>query len=172
MGTPFLQQLLRDAVPTVYTGRPNLPRLKGTQPNFHAAILKGSIDLAVLRPENQCRTHVTPHIESLASSLFSERFVVIGPPRPLPKKEEVKRREQQDQQATARLRLLIRKALNPHKKIMFKNDQRLKARSNWLQSVTIDDVVYRVCAKFRFYIMEKCTLLPGWRYCNNPNWRK
>ena len=38
----------------------------------------GNIDLAVLRPENQRPTHVTPRIAALASGLFPEQLVILG----------------------------------------------------------------------------------------------
>ena len=38
----------------------------------------GNLDLAVLRPENQRQTHVTPRIAALATGLFREQLVVLG----------------------------------------------------------------------------------------------
>ncbi|KAH9013666.1 S-adenosyl-L-methionine-dependent methyltransferase [Lactarius hengduanensis] len=38
----------------------------------------GNLDLAVLRPENQRPTHVTPRIAELATGLFREQLVVLG----------------------------------------------------------------------------------------------
>lgn len=38
----------------------------------------GNLDLAVLRPENQRPTHVTPRIAALAAGLFREQLVVLG----------------------------------------------------------------------------------------------
>ena len=38
----------------------------------------GNLDLAVLRPENQRPTHVTPLIAALAAGLFREQLVVLG----------------------------------------------------------------------------------------------
>ena len=38
----------------------------------------GNIDLAVLRPENQRPTHVTPRIATLAAGLFREQLIVLG----------------------------------------------------------------------------------------------
>jgi DNA (cytosine-5)-methyltransferase 1 len=40
----------------------------------------GNLDLAVLRPENQRPTHVTPRIAALAAGLFREQLVVLGRP--------------------------------------------------------------------------------------------
>jgi DNA (cytosine-5)-methyltransferase 1 len=44
--------------------------------------LLGDLDLAVLKPENQTPTHVTPLIAKLAQGLVKEELVVIGPPPP------------------------------------------------------------------------------------------
>lgn len=44
----------------------------------------GSLDLAVLRPENQHPTHVTPRIAALATGLFREQLVVLGRRLPAP----------------------------------------------------------------------------------------
>jgi hypothetical protein len=38
----------------------------------------GNPDIAVLRPENQHPTHVTPRIAALAAGLFREQLVVLG----------------------------------------------------------------------------------------------
>ena len=38
----------------------------------------GNLDLAVLRPENQRPTHVTPRIAALATGLFREQLVILG----------------------------------------------------------------------------------------------
>lgn len=45
----------------------------------------GNIDLAVLRPENQHPTHVTPRIAALATGLFREQLVVLGRRLPPPR---------------------------------------------------------------------------------------
>lgn len=45
----------------------------------------GNPDLAVLRPENQLRTHVTPRIAALAAGLFREQLVVLGRHLPAPR---------------------------------------------------------------------------------------
>ena len=50
----------------------------------------GSMDLAVLRPENQNPTHVTPFIDSLAQGLFYERLQVVGAPLKQPTRLELK----------------------------------------------------------------------------------
>ncbi|KAH9973348.1 S-adenosyl-L-methionine-dependent methyltransferase [Lactifluus volemus] len=42
-------------------------------------------DIAVLRPENQHQTHVTPRIAALATGLFREQLVVLGRRLPVPR---------------------------------------------------------------------------------------
>ncbi|KAF9814898.1 hypothetical protein IEO21_04842 [Rhodonia placenta] len=44
--------------------------------------LTGNVDLAVLHPENQSRTHVTPLIDKLAVGLFQEHLEVVGAKQP------------------------------------------------------------------------------------------
>ncbi|KAI0296344.1 hypothetical protein B0F90DRAFT_1746816 [Multifurca ochricompacta] len=54
----------------------------------YSASIMGNPDIAVLRPENQRPTHVTPRIAALATGLFREQLVVLGrkpsAPAPLP----------------------------------------------------------------------------------------
>jgi hypothetical protein len=45
----------------------------------------GNPDIAVLRPENQRPTHVTPRIAALATGLFREQLVVLGRRLPVPR---------------------------------------------------------------------------------------
>ena len=45
---------------------------------FRLPATVGNPDLAVLRPENQHQTHVTPRIAALAAGLFREQLVVLG----------------------------------------------------------------------------------------------
>ena len=52
---------------------------------FHLPATVGNPDLAVLRPENQHQTHVTPLIAALAAGLFREQLVVLGRHLPAPR---------------------------------------------------------------------------------------
>jgi len=45
----------------------------------------GNLDIAVLRPENQHPTHVTPRIAALATGLFREQLVILGRRLPVPR---------------------------------------------------------------------------------------
>ncbi len=55
------------------------PRVSSHRAPFRLlAPTMGNLDLAVLRPENQRPTHVTPRIAALAAGLFREQLVVLG----------------------------------------------------------------------------------------------
>ena len=56
-------------------------------------IMTGNPDLAVLRPQNQHPTHVTPLIDTLALGLFREHLQVVGPPPKRLNSHEVKLRQ-------------------------------------------------------------------------------
>ncbi|KAI9429370.1 hypothetical protein BJY52DRAFT_1345301 [Lactarius psammicola] len=77
-GAPLLQLILD--VPGSERGATSLPmrRAHTRQGPGLAPPTMGNIDLAVLRPENQRPTHVTPRIAALAKGLFREQLVVLG----------------------------------------------------------------------------------------------
>lgn len=60
--------------------------------SIRSRFTRGDIDLAVLHPENQVRTHVTPAIAALAQGWFSESLVVVGPP---PSKPSLDKQQEQ-----------------------------------------------------------------------------
>ncbi|KAG6331286.1 hypothetical protein ID866_7799 [Astraeus odoratus] len=97
---------------------------------------KGNPDLAVLRPENQVPTHVTPRIAQLATGLFKERLRVVGrrpqPERSLPHPE-----------LTERVKGFLMR-VNMRRRIEFRPQQRLRPRSRYLKYLTIDGVDYAV----------------------------
>ncbi|KAJ7070674.1 hypothetical protein C8F01DRAFT_1362531 [Mycena amicta] len=72
--TPLLQHLLRHHLNDSRSYRPQARR--ATRPLTRATI--GDPDVALLRPENQLQTHVTPRIEKLARGYFDERLHIIG----------------------------------------------------------------------------------------------
>lgn len=109
--------------------------------------LLGNVDLAVLRPENQNPTHVTPLIATLTAGFFREMLVVVGPPPTPPNKDLVK---QQERQAFLRLCDLIMKAARPKRTIRVRDDQRLKPRSYWVKAVEVDGETYAVCSFTQF----------------------
>jgi len=137
---PFLRHLLRHVLPQMAAGRRRrrIPRRTGLN---LANIAFKNLDLAVLRPENQNPTHVTPLIESLATGLFLENLVVVGP-RPVPRNEDAIQRLKR--LALLRLRRLMEKAFQHKKLITFTREQRLHPRSQWYKSVMIDRETYSV----------------------------
>ncbi|TFY63292.1 hypothetical protein EVJ58_g3345 [Rhodofomes roseus] len=71
---PISRLSMPEAIPAASTGRQH--RQLGNHPRiFHQV---NNIDLAVLRPENQNPTRVTPLIEQLARGWFNERLFVVG----------------------------------------------------------------------------------------------
>jgi hypothetical protein len=61
------------------------PRVHSRRAPFRLPATVGNPDLAVLRPENQHQTHVTPRIAALAAGLFREQLVVLGRQLPAPR---------------------------------------------------------------------------------------
>lgn len=106
---------------------------------------KGNLDLAVLLPENQVPTHVTPRISQLATGLFKERLHVVGP-RPasqpgLPHAD-----------LTRRLKEFLGRVPR-RKRVEFRSQQRLRPRSRYLKYLTIDGVNYEVGFYRYFYCL-------------------
>ncbi|KAK7686545.1 hypothetical protein QCA50_010145 [Cerrena zonata] len=105
-----------------------------------------NIDLAVLRPENQEKTHVTSFINQLASNpvFFREHLQVIGPePKPISPQEII----QQDKKLFDRLSKLCQIVQNlgrRHLKIHFARDDAVKSGSNFWKCVQLDGVLYKV----------------------------
>lgn len=97
---------------------------------------KGNPDLAVLRPENQVPTHVTPRISQLALGLFRERLRVVGPqPATEP---DLPRTDLTERVKGFLMRVSMRRRLE------FSPQQRLRPRSRYLKYVTIDGLDYNV----------------------------
>lgn len=60
-------------------------RIQSRRAPFRLPATVGNPDIAVLRPENQHPTHVTPRIAALAAGLFREQLVVLGRQLPVPR---------------------------------------------------------------------------------------
>lgn len=83
---PLLRRIL--AIPTDSGGRSitashhlrprHHSRINSRRAPFRLPATVGNPDIAVLRPENQHPTHVTPRIAALAAGLFREQLVVLG----------------------------------------------------------------------------------------------
>jgi DNA (cytosine-5)-methyltransferase 1 len=138
---PFLRHLLRDCMPNVTSARVRQPRSIRRIHHLHT-LLKSSLDLAVLRPENQNPTQVTPSIKDLATGWFRERLDIIGN-RPRTPDESLVRRQKRE--TADWLRLLVQRAWRSHRNLSFDNGQRLKNRADWSRSVVIDGETYNVC---------------------------
>ncbi|KAF8262785.1 S-adenosyl-L-methionine-dependent methyltransferase [Lactarius quietus] len=88
--TPLLQLVLnasgtiRGAASLLPLRRVRAPQDQGPRVSLRSAPFRllpstmGNLDLAVLRPENQRPTHVTPRIAELAAGLFREQLIVLG----------------------------------------------------------------------------------------------
>jgi len=137
ISVPFIRDLLHDAGPVTTLGLSRNRKLRRALP----VLLKGSLDVAVLRPERQTQTRVTPLIGSLASGLFQEQLKIVGSEPSPPSEEAVMKQRKQEQQAATRLRRLIEKALRPRKTVVFKVEER---RHRFPQSVTIDGELFEV----------------------------
>lgn len=98
----------------------------------------GCIDLEVISPENQNRTHVTPLLDQLASGLFREHLEVIGAAPILPDKTAVQNRQRE---LRTRLVKLINKAAIKVSKIFFGWAHRL--HDEYWKKVAVDDMVYQ-----------------------------
>ena len=64
---------------------PHQSRILPRRAPFRLPATVGNPDIAVLRPENQHPTHVTPRIAALAAGLFREQLVVLGRQLPVPR---------------------------------------------------------------------------------------
>ena len=123
---------------------PSRPRL----PPPIKSLLGADLDLAVLKPENQTQTHVTPLIASLAHGLVYEELFVVGG-RPPPQNKTLA--EAREKVAHARLQELVRKAKTlpgkPKVDVRPREDY-IKRNSRYLKSVRINGEMYQVHLNF------------------------
>ncbi|KAG2149402.1 S-adenosyl-L-methionine-dependent methyltransferase [Suillus cothurnatus] len=133
--TNIIRHLLTEPAPPIL--RFVEPRLRLQVPPVAVITSKGSKDLAVLRPENQNATHVTPRIAKLATGWFKEQLVVVGPtPRVepgIPYDNLWKRVKEFVRRVSVRREIRFRSA-----------QQRLRPGSRWLKYITIDGNDYAV----------------------------
>jgi DNA (cytosine-5)-methyltransferase 1 len=123
----------------------NMPKPPNRHLPYNRA-MPGNQDLAVLKPENQNITHVTPRIAELIWGLVREEICVIGArPPPL----DSNRNETLKQKAYIELcRLIQRVRVRIRKDINWEKEDRLAPGSNYVYSVTIDGQKYRVSGRF------------------------
>ncbi|KDQ62886.1 hypothetical protein JAAARDRAFT_53111 [Jaapia argillacea MUCL 33604] len=146
--TPFIQETLQTLFTSTKLTERELTRSPLYCHIFHTpppstsftppllpSLLRGNLDLAVLKPENQNPTHVTPFIASLASTYFSERLVVVGPP---PKKVDRKVEKARKVEGRDRLGALVDVANGPSL------TERVRGRGGRTVGVKVDYVEYRV----------------------------
>ncbi|CAL1693859.1 unnamed protein product [Somion occarium] len=120
--------------------RPNTSRAPPPRHPLRAIRGVGNIDIAVLRPENQERTHVTPLIDELASHpvRFRERLQVIGPaPKPIPAHRKLELEKQLHNRV-----IQLWKEDKVDKKIHFPPNARLT--DEYWRRITVNGEVYAI----------------------------
>lgn len=101
------------------------------------------LDLAVLRPENQHRTTVTPLVLLLSDGLFRENLKVLGTAPQLPKEKN----------RYLKLLAALQNAQNVLKgprNIVFPRNGRWK--DEFYRSILLDGVEYKVCSQLRLVV--------------------
>lgn len=108
---------------------------------------KVNIDLAVLEPENQSQTTVTPLIGALSQPYFRENLLVIGPAPSMIQEKEKKRRVQlQLETANRRLLAVIDNCYKRSRaEWNYSKEDRLGRGSRFLKAIVVDGVTYKVC---------------------------
>ncbi|KAF8963951.1 S-adenosyl-L-methionine-dependent methyltransferase [Flammula alnicola] len=117
---PFVKHIFKRAPPIVDKTRParrNGPKVK-VQPKKP---LSGNLDLAVLKPENQSTTCVTPRIAKLAEGYFHEEIMVVGSAPPAINKAAEEAKQKKDRDLLSKLILELQK----EKKINYNKANRL-----------------------------------------------
>lgn len=141
--SPLLRHILRKAAPTTSTSAK--PRHVIHQVNHHPPLqpkgILGNPDLAVLRPENQSSTHVTPRIGAMARGYFKGDLIVVGPPPKLIDNDLVERNQRR---LFVRVQNMLAMANTAKRKIAFPREHLTERGSRWANAVEIDGIVYRV----------------------------
>jgi DNA (cytosine-5)-methyltransferase 1 len=140
MAVPFVKHILLQAPARSKTSRARHERR--AQPRAPPKIsLRRDIDLAVLRPENQNPTRVTPRIAKLAEGYFREEIMVVGGAPPPVDKAALERRQKK-----ARRRLWELIELTRVKKMVSSNKiNRVSMDYDCYTEVQVDGKIYRVC---------------------------
>ncbi|KAH9901025.1 S-adenosyl-L-methionine-dependent methyltransferase [Cubamyces lactineus] len=141
LSCPFLHELLSQrqfqasSSTTQPVRRPPPPQI------IDPASLSGNLDIAVLQPNKQNPTHVSPLIDGLALGLFHEHLKVVGPPQRRPGKAALKR---QQAVMTAELLKLIHRARVPEQKVSVKFPAGRRLFDQYWAAVIVDDQTYEV----------------------------
>ncbi|KAJ3787693.1 S-adenosyl-L-methionine-dependent methyltransferase [Lentinula aff. detonsa] len=155
--------LIRDVVREVCTENPDIQRVPAIKFYFSLGVQSGTavvprrrltakgpnerkvnIDLAVLKPEYQTPTTVTPLVASIAQRYFRENLRVIGR---RPHKDPEKKREQRNARELAHQELsrLIKHCYNRTKcKWDYERVDQIRRDSRYLKAITIDGVRYEI----------------------------
>lgn len=151
MAVPFVKHILHQAPTRPQTSRARHERR--AQPRAPPKLsLRRDIDLAVLRPENQNPTRVTPRIAKLAEGYFREEIMVVGGAPPPVDKAALERR-----QKTARRRLWELIERTRMKKMVSSNKtNRVSMEYDCYTEVQVDGKIYRVCG-FAMFMMDCLT---------------
>ncbi|KAA1471594.1 S-adenosyl-L-methionine-dependent methyltransferase, partial [Dentipellis sp. KUC8613] len=98
-------------------------------------------DLAVLRPEQQNPTHVTPLISVLAAGLFRERLVVVGPRPAQPSRAAARRRRDREGETIMRA---CAAAHSADRRASAVKQWQLARGSEFLTKLKVRDTVYEI----------------------------
>ncbi|KAI0778984.1 S-adenosyl-L-methionine-dependent methyltransferase [Trametes elegans] len=133
------------------------PVRQRTRPRLNLVSSTGSLDLAVLRPENQNPTHVTPHIDNIAQGLFEEHIQVVGPPPKAPPPLSSKRRRDAMHLAIAKL---ANRENDNNIQLEFPRNQRL--HDQYWKCVVVDHTRYTLgdCVVMRAQDYRSCKQAP------------
>ncbi|OCH84951.1 S-adenosyl-L-methionine-dependent methyltransferase, partial [Obba rivulosa] len=145
---PLLKHILRGERPLSFNNRRRDQRnpTAKTRPPPRRPWHAGDLDLLVLRPENQTRTHVTPSIARLAEGLFGERLVVVGPrPKPIdnPSGTDVARKKARNLLWNMICECHKREQVTKHtRNVVFQRGNQI--RDHHFKAVTVDGMEYKV----------------------------
>ncbi|TFK90087.1 hypothetical protein K466DRAFT_661043, partial [Polyporus arcularius HHB13444] len=128
-GSPYIDRPLVPADRERNAGRPKLKE----------GVTLGNLDLAVLRPENQNPTHVTPLLDNLARGLFHERLYVVGPRTKRPNRREMEKHQKEIRDHVCKL---LYRNLEELPRISFPANARL--HDEYWKAVCIREEVYQV----------------------------
>ncbi|TBU32705.1 S-adenosyl-L-methionine-dependent methyltransferase [Dichomitus squalens] len=114
-------------------------RASRPRPFFQPNKVTGNLDLAVLRPENQNPTHVTPLIDTLALGLFREHLKVVGA---APKRLTGHELRQRQLKVRGRIGDLLMRRIDNRSTIDFPQEERLDGQ--YWKAVKIGQEVYKL----------------------------
>lgn len=149
MKTPLIKSVLK----AFLSSAPKKPRVTvttATHNQIPANRLIGNPDLAVMKSENQNRTHVTPFIASLAEGLVNETLQAVGSQLPPPDKKELHR---QMVKRYRRVKELLDKARKVKKDVRWEKVDRVKV--GYVKRVYVEGETYNVRSYLFLYIKLK-----------------